>query len=104
GTLNLTGSGNYFYYGYLWNSWGGAGTTALNVNLASGGMQSLVGAQITYTGPTVVNSGTLQLYSTSAFNSPTTVNSGATLGLYGGNSTNTSASMTLHGGTINDIA
>ena len=95
----LNGSGNYFYNGYLRNA---TGTISLTYN--GTGTQVLSGGNITYTGPTVVNSGTLELYGTGGFNSPTTVNAGATLSLFGGNSNDTIASITLNGGSLADNA
>ena len=79
GTLVLAGSGSYTHASYLWDNWGGAGQTALTVNMGSGGVQTLSGAQITYTGATAVNSGTLKLTDTTAFASAATVTSPGTL-------------------------
>ncbi len=88
GTVILTGSGNYTDAGWIWNNWGGAGTTALTVNLGSGGVQTLAGTNITYSGTTTINTGTLVLQDTGSpvpaaatFASPIVVNAGATLNL-----------------------
>jgi fibronectin-binding autotransporter adhesin len=102
-TLVLNGGGNYFFNGYLRNA-----TGVLGLTYSGSGVQTLSGGNITYTGNTTVNSGTLQLYTTNAFNSPTTVNTGATLQFYGGNSgtagtAGTGPRLTLNGGSINDI-
>ncbi len=105
-TLILNGSGNYYFNGLLRNQ---NGTLGLVYN--GTGTQILSGANITYTGPTVINSGTLELYLNSTgsaiatnFNSATTVNTGATLQLYGNSTNNTNAPIVLNGGTINDLA
>ncbi len=81
GTLNLVGSGNYTHNAYLWDAWGTGGKTALTLNMGAGGTQTLIGGNITYTGDTTLNSGTLELYNTTVFNSTVAVNSGAELKL-----------------------
>ncbi len=98
-TLILNGSGNYLFNGYIRNS-----TGTISLAYSGTGTQTLVGGNITYTGGTTITSGTLQLWSTTGFNSPTTVNAGGTLGLMAGNSAFTNTTLTLNGGTVNDIA
>ena len=75
GTPSPTGSGPgtywlvwqlYLWWGYV-ECLGGGGVLALNVNMGASGMQTLSGAQITYTGATTVNSGTLALQNTTGF-------------------------------------
>ncbi|MFO1491098.1 MAG: autotransporter-associated beta strand repeat-containing protein [Kiritimatiellia bacterium] len=80
GTLVLAGSGSYSHAAWMWDYWGGStGKLALTVNMGSGGVQTLSGAQITYTGATAINSGTLKLTDTTAFASAATVSSPGTL-------------------------
>ena len=62
---------------------GGAGVWLLNVVKTGAGKQTIVGANVSYTGATAVNQGTLSLIQTTAYNSPTTVAAGATLELGG---------------------
>ncbi len=66
-TLTLNGSGTYLYNGYLRNvDTGSAGTNTLSVVKDGTGTQTLVGNQITYTGSTTVNNGTLVFQNTTA--------------------------------------
>ncbi len=75
-TLVLKGAGNYGYNGYLRS----AGGTLCLVKDGSG-TQTLYGGNITFTGPTTVNAGTLTLHNTTAFASATLINR-ATVRLY----------------------
>ncbi len=78
-TLSLDGTGSYLYNGYIRNvDTGGTGKLAL---LKTGsGSQTLVGPQITYTGATTINGGSLVFQDTTAIGSAMTVNAGGTLG------------------------
>ena len=75
-TLVLNGAGTYTFGGYLRNV---TGTLGLVKNGA--GTQILSGSQITHTGPTRVNAGTLSLLNTTGYASAATVASGAILEL-----------------------
>ena len=106
GTLILVGSGNYTDAGSVWDSWGtSAGSKlALTVNLGSGGVQTLSGAQITYSGATTINSGTLVLQGTNAYGSNITLGSSGTLDLVQSTPFATRSRLTLSitgSGTIN---
>jgi len=69
GTVILTGTGSYQDAGWIWDNWsgGGGGKVALTVNMGTGGVQTLSGVNITYTGATTVSAGTLKLTDTTAF-------------------------------------
>ena len=108
GTLILVGSGTYSNNGDVWDHWGGStGQLALTVNLGTGGVQTLSGPQIIYTGATIVNSGQLILLNATAYNSPTTINSGGKLSWSGTTTVSTlspGAAIALNsGGTLEDI-
>ena len=78
-TLNLAGNGSYAFSGVIQDSTNAGNTTALTVNLASAGTQTLSGAS-TYTGPTTVTGGTLSLTA--------------------GGSVSASSSININGGTL----
>ncbi len=75
-TLQLNGTGTYAFNGYMRDRDGGAGTWLLNLVKSGTGTQTLSGGNITYTGTTTVNQGTLELLNGTVFASATTVNSG----------------------------
>lgn len=58
GTLILDGEGNYVFNGYLRDTQNG-GTRKLNIVMTGTGSQTLAGTQLTYTGTTTVENGTL---------------------------------------------
>ena len=79
GTLILAGSGSYTYGGDMWNGWNSGGVLALN--MSGTGTQTLTGAQINYTGSTIVNSGVLSLHDTINFASAVAVGATGTLNI-----------------------
>ncbi len=88
GTLIINNSADYTYDGYMRDRDGGTSAT-IPLNLVKNGLgtqtlsfSTLRGnAQITYTGSTTVNEGTLKLVDTLGYNSPTTINPSGTLEL-----------------------
>ena len=58
GTLILAGSGTYAFNGYIRNN-DATGSTKLNLTKTGTGTQTLIGAQISYSGQTTVDAGTL---------------------------------------------
>ena len=102
-TLTLNGSGNYVFNGHMRNFDNVNSGGVFNLIKNGSGTQTLIGSVITHTGTTVVNSGSLILQNTNAFNSATTVNSGATLTLANTFNTGTGAGFTIalnNGGTL----
>ena len=77
-TLALTGSGTYVFNGHFRDvDAGAAGNNPQALVMDGTGSQTLVGNQITYTGPTTVNAGTLVFWKTNTLNTSTfTVNAG----------------------------
>ncbi len=73
-TLTLDGSGTYAFNGYFRN-WNGT----IGLVKSGGGTQTFSGGNITYTGATTVNGGTLTLQDTTAFTSAITVGGSGTL-------------------------
>jgi autotransporter-associated beta strand protein len=72
-TLNTSGSSNY--NGFLRNRAGGSGTGTLGLTVAGAGTQVLTGTNISYSGPTTINSGaTLVLENISNNNANTNFN------------------------------
>jgi autotransporter-associated beta strand protein len=78
---------------------GGAGTDENNLSLTKKGSGNLIirSSSATYTGPTIVEAGTLSVASTATLASPITVQAGATLSSEGG----TTSSLTFGSGTSN---
>lgn len=80
-TLTINGSGDYLFHGYLRDVDGGpTGTNVLSLVKAGSGTQTLAGSQLTYSGTTTVNDGTLLVHGTHTGGGLYTVNSGGTLG------------------------
>ncbi len=99
GTLTINNSADYSFTGYMRDRDGGAGTYFLNIVKTGAGKQTIAGANVTYTGTTTVNNGTLELSQTTAYNSSTTVNTGGTFRNIGAASANyNAATLTLNGG------
>ncbi|HZV61579.1 MAG TPA: autotransporter-associated beta strand repeat-containing protein [Methylophilaceae bacterium] len=94
GTITLTGSGNYFYGGYIRDKVSGTSGT-LSLVKSGTGTQTIAGGNVYYTGPTAVNDGTLVLTNTPNFRSATTVGTGATLELAGNINMDHAAGFTL---------
>jgi fibronectin-binding autotransporter adhesin len=69
-TLTIDNSADYSFNGYIRDRDNGAGTWLLNVIKTGAGKQTIAGANVSYTGTTTVNAGTLTLSKTTAFNSP----------------------------------
>lgn len=68
-TLALTGSGTYVFNGHFRDiDTGPVGNNPQALVMDGSGSQTLVGGQITYTGPTTVNAGTLVFSKTNALN------------------------------------
>ena len=81
-TLTLNSTGTYLFNGYIRDSDNGVSATNMVSIFKDGiGSQTIIGANVAYTGGTTVNNGTLILQDTTAFTSPTTVASGGTLQL-----------------------
>src|SRR5205085_2519842 len=78
-TLTVSSATNSSFNGFMRSRAGGTGTGTLNLTKGGSGALTLSGANITYTGATSVNGGQLLLFNAMAYNSPTTVNSGAKL-------------------------
>jgi autotransporter-associated beta strand protein len=86
-TLTLDGSGTYLYNGFLRDSDTGttSGTNQISLVKSGPGTQTLVGNQITYSGPTTLSNGTLILRdtvtnpTTGTFASPITVSGSGVL-------------------------
>ena len=77
GALILDGTGTYSFNGYM-RSYDPTNSAHYKLALKmSGGFQTLAGGQITYSGPTTLNGGTLSLLNTTGFVSPITFNGGA---------------------------
>jgi fibronectin-binding autotransporter adhesin len=74
-TLTLSGSGSYAFNGALRNRAGTAGSGVLNLVINGTGVQTLSGANISYTGATTIQSGTLNLVDTPSFASSLTLGS-----------------------------
>ncbi len=68
GTLNLSGSGNYSFNGFLRDE--SPAGTRMFINKTGSGTQTFVGDRISYTGDTTISGGTLRLTNTTAFRSP----------------------------------
>ena len=97
----LTGGGSYVYNGYVRDEASGDTTRTLNLQPASYGTLTLVGGEIDYTGTTTLSGGQLTLFNTAAYDSPTTVNSGATMAWSGNanvNACNTDYTIALNNG------
>jgi len=94
GTITLTGSGNYYYGGYIRDKASGDSGT-LSLVKSGTGTQTIAGGNVHYTGPTVVNDGTLVLTNTPNFRSATTVETDATLELAGNINMDHAAGFTL---------
>ena len=100
--LTLDGSGDYTYNGYIRDQDSGTGVTLALVK-AGTGTQTLAGGQITYTGGTTVNGGTLVLASANVGRGAMIVNSGGTVRLTAGNAIDSLGAITLNaGGTMID--
>ncbi len=105
-TLTLTGSGTYLYNGYLRDQDNSGTIRKIGLIKNGSGTQTLAGSVITYTGPTLLNNGTLALVDTTAYVSPTTINAGATLTTqrtvqgFASRSAMMGNALTLAGGTI----
>jgi autotransporter-associated beta strand protein len=70
-TLTLTGSGTYLFNGHFRDVDAGTAGNNLQALVMNGtGTQTLVGGQITYSGPTAVNAGTVVFSKTNALNTP----------------------------------
>lgn len=70
-TLTLTGSGSYVFNGHFRDiDAGAAGNNPQALVMDGSGSQTLVGSQITYSGPSTVNAGTLVFSKTNALNTP----------------------------------
>ena len=82
-TLTINNSADYSFTGYMRDRDAGVGLWLLNIVKTGAGKQTIAGANVTYTGTTMVNQGTLSLLQTTGYNSPTTVAAGATLELGG---------------------
>ncbi|WP_035605237.1 autotransporter-associated beta strand repeat-containing protein [Haloferula sp. BvORR071] len=94
--INTTGASSYTFNGGIRNVDGGTGGGTVAITKTGTGTQIFGGTLMSYTGPTTVNQGTLQLNNTGGA-SPITVNAGGTLKGTG----STSASLTVNaGGTI----
>lgn len=95
-TLTLNGSGNYLFNGHL-RDYGNpnAGTNKVSLVKNGSGTQTLVGGVVSYSGPTALNSGTLELVSTGAFKSAVTVATGTTLKLGNTGSVGTGTGFTV---------
>ncbi len=80
-TLTLNGGDNYLFHGHLRNVDGGVvGDNQLSLVKQGTGTQTLVGGQITYSGGTTIDAGTLELRDTgNNFASQIEVNAGGTL-------------------------
>ncbi|MCA9270252.1 MAG: autotransporter-associated beta strand repeat-containing protein, partial [Planctomycetales bacterium] len=76
GTLTLNGSGSYLYHGYVRDEDDGGHTFKLNLVKSGTGDQTIVGPNVTYTGTTTVNDGTLTLQTTGVLTGAQTVNGG----------------------------
>ena len=76
-TLTLNTATDFSYNGYLRNFDNVNSGGLLNLVKSGSGTQTLSGANVTYTGTTTLNEGTLELLNGTAFASATTVNSGA---------------------------
>lgn len=101
-TLTFNGSGSYVFNGHV-RDYGSpnAGTNKLSLVKEGTGTQMLAGSVVTYSGTTSINSGTLELRNTNAFQSPTTIASGATLRLTNNGDTgagNTNFTIALNSG------
>jgi len=72
-TLTVNNSANHSYTGYIRNRGSGTGAGTLALTKQGTGTQTLVGANITYTGPTALSNGTLLLQDTTAFASAITL-------------------------------
>ncbi len=100
--LTLDGAGDYTYNGYIRDQDSGTGVTLALVK-AGTGTQTLAGSQITYTGGTTVNGGTLVLATANVGRGAMTVNSGGTVRLTAGNAIDSLGAITLNaGGTMVD--
>ena len=100
-TLTLDNNiGSFSYNGYLRDRDNGAGFLLLNLIKTGAETQTLIGGNITYSGTTAVNNGTLRLSATNSA-SAVAVNPGGTLAIdaNGGNTT-AQQFITLNGGTL----
>ncbi len=76
-TLTLNGAGTYSFNGYMRDRDQGPGVYLLNIVKSGGGTQTLSGGNITYTGTTTVNTGTLVLNGVGSLPGAATVNGGS---------------------------
>ncbi|MBM4156612.1 MAG: hypothetical protein FJ221_16540 [Lentisphaerae bacterium] len=74
-TIDTAGGQVYTYNGYARNA-AGVTTSPLSLVKDGAGMQTLVGALVTYSGPTRIEGGILMLSNTTAFASDVTINDG----------------------------
>ncbi len=82
----------------------GAFTGTAGLTTAGTGVLTLSNAS--YTGATTINSGQLILFNATAYNSPTTINTGGKLSISGNTTLNmasTTATYTINGGTLENI-
>ncbi len=78
--LTINNSANFSYNGYIRN-FDNVASGVLGIIKTGAGTQTFSGGNITYTGTTTINNGTLALRDTTGFTSATTVNPGGTLSL-----------------------
>ena len=80
-TLIISNTADYSFTGYFRDRDGGDGTYPIGLIKNGPGLQELSGGQIRYTGPTLINNGTLRFTAGVINTNVVTVNTGATLWL-----------------------
>ena len=98
-TLALTGSGTYVFNGHFRDiDVAGAGSNPQALVMDGSGSQTFVGSQITYTGPTTVNAGTLVFSKTNGLNTSIVNNATVEINSVGGDDWILNNGKTLSGG------
>jgi len=100
GIITLTGNTAFVQNGYTRDMDNSATTYKLGFtcNMGASGVQTFAGSVVTYTGPTTINSGTIEAYNATGWASPVTINNGGTFKVSNTVLQTQNVTITLNGG------